>query len=143
MGRGAVRLWLIHITGFSVNMVSNHCGLPLQDSTEHFSSTGTARATCTRTLNLHYYHTRFCAPFRTFMIYYSQHSLQFSPTYPPLSHLHPSDPPSNGQWEDSEWLTSRQCLCPVGALSSDYSPKDMAVNWGGGLSLFGGSSVPI
>jgi len=45
------RLCLIPITGFSVNLASNHCVISLQDSTEHFPSTGTTRAICTRTLN--------------------------------------------------------------------------------------------
>ena len=77
---------------------------------------------------------------RLWFTIHSQHFLQFSPTYPPISHLHPSDHPSNGQWEDSEWLTSRQCLCPVGALSSDYSPKDMVINWA--CSFSGGDRSP-
>jgi len=54
-----VHLCLIPITGFSVNLASNHCVISLQDSTEHFPSTGTTRAICTRTFNLHYFHTRF------------------------------------------------------------------------------------
>jgi len=49
---------IIPITGFSVSLASDHCVIALQRSTEHFTSTGSTRAICTRTLNLHYYHTR-------------------------------------------------------------------------------------
>ena len=45
-----VRLCLIPITGFSVNLASNHCVIALQDSTGHFPSTGTTRAISTEVL---------------------------------------------------------------------------------------------
>jgi len=50
-----VRLCLIPMTGFSVNLASNHCVISLQDSTEHFPCrpTRTTRTICIRTLNLH------------------------------------------------------------------------------------------
>ena len=54
-----VRLCCIPITRFSVNLASNHCVITLQESTEHFLSTGTTRAIGTSTVNLHHYHARF------------------------------------------------------------------------------------
>jgi len=73
-----VHLCLTTVTEFSVSLASSHCVISLQDSTEHFPSTGTTIAICVGTLNLHYYHTRFFVPFPTLMIHYSQHFLPFS-----------------------------------------------------------------
>jgi len=90
-------------TGFSVNLASNHCVITtrLEDSTEHFPSTGTTRAICTRTLNLHYYHTRFL--YSILNVFFN-----FQLLLPPLSHSHPSDPPTDSgeTWNGSHHTTS-------------------------------------
>jgi len=128
-------------TGFSVNLASNHCVITtrLEDSTEHFPSTGTTRATCTRTLNLHYYHTRFLysisyayeSLFSTFSSIFSF----FFPLYPIL--IHQILQRTVGRL-GMVHTTPRQCLWPVGSLSSDYSPTDMGRKFGVAVPLFGG-----
>jgi len=59
---GCPSMSLIPIAGFSVNLASNHCVISLQNSIEHFPSTGTTRAICIRNLNFDCYHTRFLCP---------------------------------------------------------------------------------
>ena len=124
-GLKPITLWglsvcLIPITGFSVNLASNHCVVSLQDSTEHFPSTRTTRAIYTRTLSLHYYHTRFLCSisyaydslFSTFPSIFSYSTLGPSPCFP-LSSIRSF----NGHWGDLEWFTPRRCFCPAGAPS--------------------------
>jgi len=87
-----VRLCCIPITRFSVNLASNHCVITLQESTEHFLSTGTTRAIGTSTVNSHHYHTRFLCSicyaydsiFSTFSSIFSYLALGSSPLYPIL-----------------------------------------------------------
>jgi len=93
-----VRLCLVPITGFSVNLASNYCVTSPQVSTEHLPPTGTTRTICTTTLNLHYYHTRFVcsisyaydSPFSTFSSIVSRLASGSSPRlYPILIHQIP------------------------------------------------------
>ena len=87
-----VHLCLIPITGFSINLASNHCVISLQDYTEHFQSTGTTQAICIPELSICTTMVHdFCVPFPMPMIHYSQHffrfqllSSRFFPLYPIL-----------------------------------------------------------
>jgi len=75
-----VQLCLIPITGFSVNLSSNHCVISLQDFTEHFRLLETPQQVLPElsisTTIIHDY----CVPFPTLMIHYSQYFLLFLAT---------------------------------------------------------------
>jgi len=107
-----VHLYLIPITGFSLNLASSHCVISLQDSTEHFLSAGTTRAIYTRTLCLYYYHTRFlCSISYTYNSLLSTFSSIFTYLalgFFPISHSHASEPPvgSGDIWNGLHHTTS-------------------------------------
>jgi len=116
----------IPVMGFSINLASNHCFILLQDSTKHLPSTGTTQAICTRTLNLHYYHTRFLCSisyiygslFSTFSSVFNYVDLGSSPYVSFLSIRS-----SSGQWADRADRTDNGPIA-LGEPFYKWSPKN-------------------